>query len=57
VPKNEAFEALRLANHKLAITCKPISKESEALAKARVEALRKAKAEKKALRAAQVGKA
>jgi large subunit ribosomal protein L16 len=48
IPKHEAFEALRLANHKLPITCKPISKESEALAKARVEELRKAKAAKKA---------
>lgn len=48
VPKNEAFEALRLADHKFPIQCKPISKESEALAKAALEAERKAKREKKA---------
>jgi large subunit ribosomal protein L16 len=48
ISKQEAFEALRLAGHKLAIACKPISKESEALAIARVEAARKAKLEKKA---------
>jgi large subunit ribosomal protein L16 len=57
IPKNEAFEALRLANHKLALTCKPISKESEALAKARDEAARKAKREKKAAAAAAQAKA
>ena len=32
--KAEAFEALRLANNKLPVKCKPISKESEALAQA-----------------------
>lgn len=48
IPKSEAFEALRLANNKLPIHCKPISKATEALAKASVEAARKAKAEKKA---------
>ena len=48
IPKNEAFEALRLANHKLPLTCKPISRATEALAKVRSETVRKAKAEKKA---------
>jgi large subunit ribosomal protein L16 len=48
IPQNEAFEALRLANNKLPIHCKPISKGTEALAKARVEVARKAKADKKA---------
>jgi large subunit ribosomal protein L16 len=48
IPQSEAFEALRLANNKLPIHCKPISKSSEALAVARVEAARKAKVEKKA---------
>src|SRR4051812_47786360 len=42
IPQNEAFEALRLANHKLPITCKPISKASEKLAQAAVEKVRKA---------------
>src|ERR1700734_1214514 len=32
ITKVEAFEALRLANNKLPLTCKPISKESEKLA-------------------------
>lgn len=48
IPQAEAFEALRLANHKLPIHCKPISKGTEALAKSRVVAVRKAKADKKA---------
>jgi len=48
IPQSEAFEALRLANNKLPIHCKPISKETEAKAKAAASALKKAKAEKKA---------
>lgn len=52
IPKAEAFEALRLANNKLPLHCKPISKESEALAQARVVAARKAKAEAKGKTAA-----
>src|SRR6185295_18527270 len=48
IPQSEAFEALRLANNKLPIHCKPISKATEALALAQVESLRKAKAAKKA---------
>jgi len=35
IPKTEAFEALRLANNKLPIHCKPISKATEALAMAK----------------------
>ncbi len=37
IPQAEAFEALRLANHKLPLHCKPISKETEALARANKE--------------------
>jgi large subunit ribosomal protein L16 len=48
IPQSEAFAALRLANAKLPLHCKPISKESEALAKASLEAARKAKLAKKA---------
>ena len=48
ISKAEAFEALRLANHKLPIQCKPISRETEALAHARVKAARAEKAKKKA---------
>jgi len=55
IPQAEAFEALRLANNKLPIHCKPISKATEALAKTQLQADRKAKAEKKA--AASVAKA
>src|ERR1700761_4227374 len=51
IPQKEAFEALRLANNKLPIHCKPMSKETEALAVKRLEALRKAKIEKKAVAA------
>jgi len=47
IPQAEAFEALRLANHKLPVSCKPISKQTEALAKAAKEKARKAKAEAK----------
>lgn len=49
VPQAEAFEALRLANNKLPLHCKPISRASEALAKASAEATRKAKLAKKAV--------
>lgn len=52
VTKTEAYEALRLANNKLPVKCKPMSKESEALALAAREQARKAKAEKKAAQAA-----
>lgn len=52
IPQSEAFEALRLANNKLPIHCKPISKATEALAISQREANRKAKAEKKAAAAA-----
>jgi len=45
ITQAEAFEALRLANNKLPVKCKPISKASEALAQ-------KAKLEKKAEKAA-----
>src|SRR6185503_19543229 len=47
IPQSEAFEALRLANNKLPLHCKPISKATEALAMSQLEAARKAKAEKK----------
>lgn len=52
IPKSEAFEALRLANNKLPIHCKPLSKATEALAVASAQAVRKAKAEKKQIAAA-----
>jgi len=48
VTKAEAFEALRLANNKLPIKCKPISRETEKLANAAKEAAKKARLEKKA---------
>jgi len=48
IPQTEAFEALRLANNKLPLHCKPISKATEALAVKRVQAARKAKADAKA---------
>ena len=47
IPQSEAFEALRLANNKLPLHCKPINKAMEAGAQARVVAARKAKADKK----------
>jgi large subunit ribosomal protein L16 len=47
LPQNEAFEALRLAMHKLPVKCKPISRQSEAEAQARILAARSAKIEKK----------
>ena len=49
IPQSEAFEALRLANNKLPVKCKPISKASEALAMK--EKLKK-KSEKAAAKAA-----
>ena len=52
VTKAEAFEALRLANNKLPVHCKPISKESEILAKAAKELVKKTKLAKKAALAA-----
>ncbi len=45
IPKAEAFEALRLANNKLPLHCKPISRDTEKLAQV---ALAKVRAEKKA---------
>jgi large subunit ribosomal protein L16 len=48
IPQSEAFEALRLANNKLPLKCKAISKATEQLAVGRVLAVRKLKAEKKA---------
>jgi len=48
VPQAEAFKALKLASAKLPLHCKPISRETEVLAKASVEAARKAKLAKKA---------
>ena len=48
VTKAEAYEALRLANNKLPVKCKPMSKESESLAQAALLAKRQAKAAKKA---------
>jgi large subunit ribosomal protein L16 len=50
ITKAEAFEALRLANNKLPVPCKPISKATEALAQASFAAAKKAKVEKKAAR-------
>lgn len=51
----EAFQALHLANAKFPLHCKPISKASEALAKASFEATRKAKVAKKAALATKMG--
>ncbi len=53
IPQVEAFEALRLANNKLPVSCKPISKATEALA---VKAKAKAAEEKKAKKAAAAAK-
>src|SRR3954470_16368412 len=52
ITKAEAFAALRLANAKLPLHCKAISRETEKLAQAAQLAVKKAKAEKKAARAA-----
>jgi large subunit ribosomal protein L16 len=48
VSKQDAFEALRLANNKLPIKCKPISRETEKLAQAAKLTQKKVKAAKKA---------
>ena len=50
IPQNEAFEALRLANNKLPLHCKPISKASEAQALKYKATAKKAKLEAKAAR-------
>ncbi len=47
IAEAEAFEALRLANNKLPIHCKAISRATEALARSHAELLRKRKLEKK----------
>ncbi len=52
VTQAEAFEALRLANNKLPLHAKPISRKTEALAQASLLAAKKAKVEKKAAREA-----
>jgi large subunit ribosomal protein L16 len=52
IPQNEAYEALRLANAKLPLHAKAMSKQTEVLAKAALEAKRKAKFDKKAALAA-----
>jgi large subunit ribosomal protein L16 len=57
VPKSEAFEALRLANNKLPLKCKAISRATEALAKASAEVTRKAILSKKAGATASAAKA
>jgi large subunit ribosomal protein L16 len=44
IPKEEAYEALRLANHKLPVKCHVISRQYEALMKAEKEKQKKAKA-------------
>jgi large subunit ribosomal protein L16 len=52
IPQVEAFEALRLANNKLPVSCKPISKATEALAaKAKAKAAEDKKAKKAAVAA------
>src|ERR1700735_5655837 len=50
VTQAEAFEALRLANNKLPLHAKPISRKSEALAQAALLLAREAKIQKKAAR-------
>ena len=47
ITKVEAFEALRLANNKLPLKCKAISRATEKLAQLAVVAAKKAKADKK----------
>jgi large subunit ribosomal protein L16 len=49
IPQTEAFEALRLANHKFPLKCKAISRSSEKLA---MDTLAKAQAAKRAKKAA-----
>jgi large subunit ribosomal protein L16 len=48
ITKEEAYEALRLANNKLPVKCKPMSKQSEVLAAAAAEVTRKAKVARRA---------
>src|SRR3954454_15140250 len=48
IPQTDAFAALKLANAKLPLHCKPISKQTEVLAAAAAAAAKKAKAAKKA---------
>ncbi|MBI2712177.1 MAG: 50S ribosomal protein L16 [Bdellovibrio sp.] len=57
IPQTEAFEALRLANNKLPLHCKPISRATEKLAMAQLASARKAKADKKAARTAAAAQA
>jgi large subunit ribosomal protein L16 len=52
IPQVEAFEALRLANAKLPLHSKPISKKSEALAVQQAAAFKAAKQAKKAAKSA-----
>ncbi len=54
IPQSEAFEALRLANNKLPIHCKPISRASEALAVKQLETDRDERRAEKAAKRAQV---
>lgn len=56
VPQTEAYEALRLANHKFPISCKPISRGSEKLAMDTLEKKRTDKREKKAAEKAAAAK-
>lgn len=51
IPEKEAFEALRLANNKLPIHCKAMSRKSEVQAKQQAQLEKQAKAEAKAKRA------
>jgi large subunit ribosomal protein L16 len=52
IPQADAFAALKLANAKLPLHCKAISKKTEALANAAAETVRLAKKAKRAARAA-----
>jgi|SRR5690606_12881668 len=54
IPQNEAFEALRLANHKFPVRCKAISRASEKLA---MDVIEKKRAEKRAKKAASAASA
>lgn len=57
ITQAEAFAALKLANAKFPIHCKPISKASEKLAQASLETARKAKLAKKSATASKGAKA
>src|SRR3954449_805722 len=48
IPQAEAFEALRLANNKLPLSCKPISRVTEQMAQKALLDAKKARADKKA---------